>query len=597
MKSIKTIIISLVFCVSFSTCLLAQSISIGATVDRTSVSMNEQIVLQVTVSGEVSNLPPPRLPPLDEFNVQSAGTSQNIQIINGKMSASLTYNYVLNPKKTGKFTISSVILEHNGQTYKTDPVTIEVGGQGQPQGQPGQGQKSNVQARDKNLFIETSVDKKNVSVNEQITLSVKFYYRINLMSQPEYAPPSTAGFMIEDLPPQKNFSTAVDGVKYNVIEIKTALFPTTAGKFRIGSANLRCTVPEGNNPFGDDFFNQFFSRGKTVNLQSSPIEVTVQNLPSGKPADFTGAVGRYNITASADKTRVKTGDAVTLTVTISGTGNVKTLPAPKIELQNFRKYDTVSSVNVSKPNYVVQGSKSFKTILIPQVPGKQGIPSIKFSYFDPGSNSYKTVQTQPVALDVSQGQAGANAMLPALSSQKQQDIKMGEKDIRHIKPLLAGNFGYNPKGVYATNFLIMLQFIPLFVPLTLWQYRKWKENLYSDKKRVRYTYAYKTAKKQLKTFYDNIHSAETDKIAAGLFDILSAYFGDKFNLSPHGITMEQISAELESKHVDAALKIEAGYIWDEINFIQFAPAKVNKEKVIELYARINELLEKAEKNL
>ena len=614
-----------------TTC-FCQNISIQASVDKNTAAVNEQITLQVVVSGEVSNIPAPKLPPLEDFNVYSAGTSQNVSFINGKVSSALTYSYVIVPKKTGKLSIGPVVLEYNGQTFKSAPIEIEAGQSSQPQQQIPTKNES-YQGKEKNIFIVTEVDKKNVYVNEQVTLTLKFFRRVELLSQPQYQPPSTPGFISEDLPPQRDYYTNIDGVKYLVTEIKTGLFPASTGKFNIGSAVLKCAIADGpgrgNDPFNDDFFKGFFQQGKNVSLQSDPIEIKVQNLPSeGKPADFTGAVGRYSISASADKTKAKTNDAVTLAINISGTGNIKSIPEPKVNIQNFKKYDTLNSLNIRKDNYIVQGTKSYKMIFIPQVQGRQVIPEINFNYFDPVEKTYKTARTKSIVIDVSQGPSGGAVSLPALSSGKEDNIKLGASDIRHIKTRLSGNGLYNSKGIFSSLILVILQFFPVFVPLSLWRYQTWKKELFRDTKRVRYTYAYKTARSRLKSFIlhpasngagriplhgilkkkdtmavkpwsfmKNAGSMEVERFANELSDILCRYFGDKFNLSQHGITLDRVIRELETKQISAARLGELKYIWEEINFIQFAPAKAGKEKITELYDKIINILEQLEKNI
>jgi len=274
----------------------AQTISITANVDKNRLALDDQLVFQVTVSGDVSNLPAPTLPGIQGFTAYSRGTSQNVSFVNGRVSSSVTYNYALVPQSPGTFTIGSVILRYKNQEYKSEPITVEVvkSQQSAAQGQPASGQQQATTAsKGRNIFITTSLDKKTAYVGEQITLSFKFYRNINIMSNPNYVAPNTTGFWAEDLPPQLQYYANVDGSRYVVVEIRTALFPTSPGRYTIGEAQLQCSV---SNFSPDDFFGGFFSQGNTQVLKSNPIIVNVLPLPeAGKPPDFSGAVGSYRI--------------------------------------------------------------------------------------------------------------------------------------------------------------------------------------------------------------------------------------------------------------------------------------------------------------
>jgi hypothetical protein len=284
--------------------------------------------------------------------------------------------------------------------------------------------------------VTTSLDKNSAVVGEQRTLTFKFFSRAPLLSQPSYHPPDTTGFLSEDLPPQKSYVSTVDGLRYQVVELNTALFPTSSGKFTIGPASLDCNVQDFQDPFGDQFFQQFFNRGKTVTLRSDPITVTVRPVPSeGRPASFRGDVGRYQISASFDKKSARVHEPVTLTVTVSGEGNIKSLSAPPLpDVNEFKTYETLSSLNIDKKDGRLRGSKVFTTVLKPEVSGTLTFPAIPLSYFDPGVNAFKTVTTKPLALSVSPADTNDSAGSGAVSyTSAPEGLKEIGRDIRFIK--------------------------------------------------------------------------------------------------------------------------------------------------------------------
>ncbi|OGS20077.1 MAG: hypothetical protein A2252_08600 [Elusimicrobia bacterium RIFOXYA2_FULL_39_19] len=594
-KMKKLLGITILILVWFTAAISAQDINLSASVDRNTISLGESITLQIIVSGNSSNIPEPKLPGIDGFSISSSGRSQNVSIVNGSVSSAVTFSYVLTPQREGKFQIGSATLNVNNQAYSTQPIEITVT-QGQAAAAVSQPQvQSAVQSQSSgnDLFLDASVDKKNAFVNEQITLTIKFFHRISLASQPQYAPPDTTGFIIEDLPPQKNYLADISGQRYGVIEVKTALFANSKGRLTIGPATLECVVNEkAPGQPNDDFFNQFFGRNKKFVLKSEPIAVNILELPpQGKPADFSGTVGKYSIKASLDKNQTETNQPITLSVTVSGTGNVKTIAEPKLNLQNFRKYDTISSLNIDKPNYLVTGSKTFKIVLMPQVPGNVTIPEISYSYFDPASKDYKTVKTGALSVAVKQGTAPA----PRMNIPSSNGTQVLNQDIRYIKTKLSGSLNYKP--FYKSTALLVFQFIPGLMFLGFWRYNAYRTNLFSNKGRVRYTFAYKSALKKIKALTQESIVLAPDKIASKIFEILSSYLADKFNVSAFGITAEEVKHKLLDKKVreDSIEKIVT--LWEELQFVQYAPSKAAQNQIEQLLSNTVETLKSLEKEL
>ncbi|TPW17610.1 MAG: hypothetical protein FD126_3608, partial [Elusimicrobia bacterium] len=292
------------------------------------------------------------------------------------------------------------------------------------------------------VFVTAETDKKTVFANEQVVYSVKFHYAIQLLGNAEWTPPDTTGMLSEDLPPSPARTAAVEGRNYNVSEVKIALFPLTPGPKTVGPGTIRCQVQKGVDvdPFAGDFFRQFFAAGLTmaepVTLQTKPLQLNVKPLPeAGKPAGFGGAVGRFRIKAELDKGTVKAGDAVNLTVTVEGNGNLKALgDLPLPEMPEFRAYETVTSLNQAKDEHGVRGSKVFKTVLVPKVSGDLALPPIPFSYFDPGQEKYVTAQTPPLRLGVTPGDpAQAPVGFQAAPGPGAAAITAVSDDIRHVR--------------------------------------------------------------------------------------------------------------------------------------------------------------------
>ena len=577
--------LSLILAISMSLILflsqapLAKDVSFGAVVDRTEVGLDDQITLTISVSGQVKSIPQPELPSLEGFTVHSAGRSQNFTYSGGKIASSVTFNYILVPRKAGKFTIGSAEIVLDGKTYKTDPINVTVSAGEEPESAPTPSEKKSVQKKameGKDLFIETVVNKKKAYVNEQITLTFRFYQGVRLFNNPQYVPPSLTGFWTEDLPPRKQYYKVVNGRQYFVQELKTALFPTAAGKHTIGKAELKCTVEDLDRFLKKDPFRMLdrdlmslFRQGKPQVLRSKPIQIDVLPLPEmGKPEDFAGTVGSFNMKVGLDKKEVKVGEPITLKMKISGAGNVKSVGKPKIpELKDFRIYDSGSSENISKKNYLVQGVKSYEMVLIPKKAGNYNVPSLEFSFFEPKSKTYKVLRSNPILITALPGAEVSPTQMAELSK---QEIGYAIKDIRYIKlstSQLKDQGGY----LYKNPVFLFFQLIPLLVLVVAWRYQRHQEKLNSDVGYARMRRAGKLAKKRLKDAGKLMSAEKSEEFYCEVAKAMTGYVGDRLNLPAHGLTKEGIESELsnggvEKEKIDNLLKL-----LDSCDYARFAP--------------------------
>lgn len=564
----------------------ASNLNISASVDKNVVALGEAIQLQVVVSGDVTNIPHPQPPELNDFEVRSSGRSQNISIVNGRVSSSTSFNYTLFPKRVGKFRIGSFTINYKGQLLSTTPIDIEVKQEKSTLDEPQTHQIKKAQ----DVFVEAFTDKKSAYVGEQITLTFRFYSSVQLLSQPHYTPPAISGFVTEELPPHRNYRTTIAGREYQVTEIKTALFPVSKGTLTIGPAAVVVTIPSVDDFFDEFFFRGFFSTGKQVELKSRPIVISVKDLPEeGKPVKFSGAVGSYKISASLDKSNLEVGQAATLKVKISGTGNIKSIPQPEISIPNFRQYETISSVNVTRDGQLIGGSKEFKTVIIPTKPGGQVIQPISFSFFEPQSGSYRTVFSNPISVEIRPGKLPSTPT-PSVQKEPSQPIKYVAEDIRHIKQTLSGS-----SKLKVTHTWLFSQLLPLCLFTILVYIDKSRQKLLSNKELLRRTSAYRVAIKSLKKTA-RVKTSLADGIQK-LSNILKNYIADKYNLSRYGITNEQILETLKSANIDEDLISSVEKFLTKSDYIKYAPVQKGSEdfqsdikEVKELIARLERII-------
>lgn len=548
-------------------------ISISASVDKNIVSLDGQITLQVVVSGDATNIPQPQIPILSDFQIYSSGRSQSISIINGQVNSSVSFNYILSPRKVGEFEIPPIKVEYKGKIYQTEPIKIKVEkSQSVPQNQQSQKQiplQENIyKGQKRDIFVETFVDKKNVYVNEQITLTFRFYTRINLLSQPQYSPPDTTGFITEDLPPQKSYYTIIDGHRYYVSEIKTALFPVSSGKFTIGPAMVKCMVEDFDidDFFSDSFFKKFFSQGKEIVLKSNPIEINVLSLPQPQPKMFSGNVGNYNIDVSIDKNEIQQNETTFLNIKIYGTGNIKSIVLQKSLIEeilgnNFLVYEPISSFDIKKENYLVKGSKTFKIPVSAVISGKLQVPEIKFIFFNPQSKKYETVNSKPLEINVLPS-SNVKSVIKPQSQTERITKKIELEDIRYLKT------SFNTKRFYFNqNIYLYIQILPLFLWLCFSGYKSYKSSVFKDIKKYRFTKALKNAKKEIKKIKQDENFIEK------LYNIVAVYLSDKMYISKEAVCVDEIKRFFEGK-IEEQIYKELISLWEELNFYRFAPTKI-----------------------
>ena len=566
-------------------------ISISASVDKNVISLDEQLTLQVVVSGDTTNIPQPNIPNLPDFQIYSSGRSQSISIINGQINSSVSFNYVLSPKHTGEFEIPPISVNYKGKIYQTEPIKIKVEKTTSQRQQRQIPIQHNVyQGKQRNIFVETFVDKKSAYVNEQITLTFRFYTRINLLSQPQYTPPDTTGFITEDLPPQKNYYTIIDGQRYYVSEIKTALFPATAGKFVIGTAIVKCVIEDFDTDdfFSDSFFKSFFSSGKEIILKSQPIEIDVLPLPQPQPQFFSGNVGKYEVEVSLDKQKLEQNETTFLNIKISGVGNIKSITMSKALIEsflgkNFLVYDPITSFDIKKESYLLKGNKTFKVPISPQVAGSLTIPDIKFVYFNPYTKKYETAISKSITLDVLPSTKQTQFVQQKIFQDNSQSKKLELEDIRYLKTEIKTR---SIKSLN-TDFYLIIQIIPILCWLSVRTYKLYREHRLKDIKKYRATIAFKIAKKEIKKV------KRDEDFIERFYDIVASYLSDKIGISKEAVNIEEIKKFFKEKLTEQTYK-EIISLWEELNFYRFAPTKAKDINFSEWRQKIINVLQKVE---
>jgi len=619
---------------AFSATSAFAEVAIETSVSHSRVAVGDRLALDIIITGASGKIAKPVFPPIEGFSSYSQGHSQEISIVNGRMSSRSIFSYVLIANSEGRKTIGPFEINIDGRTFKAAPIQVEVVHNGSsaqsypsqaysqapvvappPRALPGAG----VSNRD--IFVKTWLDKDEVYVNEPAMLTYTIYTRLSATYKGFEKEPVTTGFWVEDFPPEKTVKRTeqiLDGSRYVVADIrKMALFPTQVGVFTLEPGTIAATVEVREQDNFDSFFSynifgrrsgpaysspvmtQVFSKV----LPTDPLRLTVKALPeAGKPASFTGAVGGYQIQSSVDKTEVEEGSPVTYRVRIGGQGNINTIQTPSLpKMEGFKIYDSSSSVNISKNRLVVEGEKVTETVLVPKKAGTYTIPALEFASFDPRSGNYKTLKTSPHTLVVKPGpepepEASVTPGAAGIEPAEKADIAVMGKDIRYIKSVEAEKAWpvrdlYKKPLYWAFNAgIILLSFWLMFFTAK-------RESVLSDLKGLRFRHSHKVARRRLKTAARFLKKDKKDEFYAEISKALSGYFADKLGQPAYSVTPETIGQGLPPQAMETASPAltDAKALFQEIDLGRFARVEKSREEMKKIYEMADKVITQFEK--
>lgn len=409
LKAAACLVLSLFFfqaASDFPAC--AEEISFEASVQDNRVPMGTGVALSLKVQGE-KDVEPPQLPDIEGFETRYTGPTTHVSVINGVYSKAKIFNYVLLPLKEGKHTIPSFELTLKGQVYRTQPIDIEILPAGQP-GSSGSAQPGGAVDLSSRIKLHLLVSRTECYVNETLPVVLKLYYQelpLQDITMPEF---KNEGFVVGDYAQPRQYEETMDGVKYHVVEFRTSISPLRTGQLQVGpvviNANMLYKIDTGRNSggnkiFDDDFFSGFFSsyQKRPLTISSRPFELKVKPIPDeGRPADFSGAVGHFDLQVEVGPVEVRAGDPVTLKATVFGSGSLKNIRMPQVVSEGYKVYD---------PQIKEEGGrKIMEQVLIPTRPDVKSIPALSFNYFDPVRGQYMTVTRGPFPVRVTAPEPG-----------------------------------------------------------------------------------------------------------------------------------------------------------------------------------------------
>lgn len=575
------------------------------------VVSGDQVRLVFTVnSQDIKDFRAPSIKGFDVLMGPSRSQQSSIQIINGKRTSnsSTAFTYILLAGSPGTYTIPAASVEVNGEKVFSNAISIKVLPQDQNSGNSGnngggsasssrsQAAGSRISAND--LFITATASKTTVHEQEAILLTYKVYTVVNLR-QLYGKMPDLKGFHTQEveLPQQKTFTLEhYKGRNYNTtVWSQYVLFPQQTGKLEIPSITFDGVVAQ--QAVSDDPFDAFFNGGGHVEVKKKittpKVVINVQPLPA-KPAGFSGAVGEFKLASSINATDVKTNDAVTIKLTLSGTGNMKLIGTPEVKFpQDFEIYDPKVTDDYKLTNSGLTGTKTFEYLAIPRHAGNFTIPAVEFTYFDLKSNSYKTLKTEAYNLKVAKGQGNADQVISDFTNK--ESVKMLGRDIRFIK---LGDSSLRPKGdfFFGTVGYYLCYLIPLllFVVFAVIYRQKALEN--ANVAKVKTKKANKVATRRMKLAGKLLAENKKNEFYDEVLKALWGYISDKLSIPVSQLSKDNIEAELTNYGVQEALIAEFIDVLNECEYARYAPGNEN-EAMDKVYSASVEVISKMENSI
>lgn len=571
------------------------------------VAVGDQFRLSYTVNTQkVKNF---RAPSIKGFDVlMGPSRSYSMQSINGNTTETLTFTYILLAQKEGEYTIPGATITANGDQMLSNSVKIKV----LPADKTNSSQSGNAQSTSRSsssgtsisnndLFITATASKTTAYEQEAILLTYKIYTVVDLRGFDNVKLPDFKGFHSQEVELPNDRRWGLEHYKgrnyHSTIYRQFVLFPQQSGKLTIDAARFDASIEKMDAI--DDPFEAFFNGGAgsiqiKKTLMTPKLTIDVKPLPAGKPADFSGGVGEFNISSSINSTKVKTNDAITVKVVISGTGNLKLVGEPEVKFpEDFEVYDPKVDSKFRLTNAGLSGNKVIEYLAIPRNAGTYKIPAINFSYFDIKSRSYKTLTTEEYTVQVEKGAGNASQTIANFTNK--EDLKVLNEDIRFIKQ---NDVKLSPKGEYFFGSMgyWLFYIIPglIFIACFLIYRKQIAAN--ANLAKVRTKKANKVAVKRMKQAGKLLAANEKDPFYDEVLKALWGYISDKLSIPVSQLSKDNIEEELRKYGVAEDLIKEFLNALNSCEFARFAPGDAN-QAMDKVYSDSLEVISKMENSI
>lgn len=587
---VKHLYISLFILVGCLQSITAQDdVKFTATVNKNTATLNDRIQLTFELNSRGNRFRAPDLG--NDFKIYSGPhQSTSMAYVNGQMSQSTSFGYILQPRKTGKITIGSASIQVDGKTYQSQPITITVT---QKQAQQGGGSQQKQAQKTQDIFIRAEVNKTTVYQGEQLYATYKLYSAYPVRGSDRQKLPDLNGFYSSHLDFQQSrpYPEVVNGKRYDVYDLrKYILFPQRSGELTVDDIEFDLTVQvRGDEPVQTFFGPRYRMIDKNITLSSKPVTINVKPLPKPQPPSFSGAVGKFNFTAEIDRTEAETNESVTLTYKISGAGNVNLLDHPTHAMPvEFEVYDPKINVSKTEKSKTLSGTKTWEYLMIPRNPGEYEIETPAFSYFDPAKAEYiETAASKKIKITVT-GEPDAAA--PGATANK-REVQQLDSDIRFIKTDKPG-WKHKKHSAFSNPLLWLLFALPALLSILLIFILRRNKELKADIKAYRKHKATKVAAKSLSRAKQLLSEDNKNAFYEEIYRAVNEYLSNKLTIPRSELNLEAVKEKLSTQNIGDEVYDELKEIIETCEMARFAP--VASEAGPELLKKAEQVIKKLE---
>ncbi len=597
---------------------------VSFSVSQREVLLGDSIILTITVKG-ISNPQTPEIPAIPGFDVKFRGIRQESfssftvivqgkKVQNSSSGGGYNFDYVLTPKKAGLLNIPSFHIQIGGKTYRTEALQIRV---------------LDKSAQSDAIFIKVIADKKKVYLGEKLLVTFKWYinkdiseYRLNipwldglknfLVTDPEQDKQKKYQRLMVNGDQQMAALKGREiykGQPYTVISFQKIIMPIAVGEYKLEPAFLKCEVVTGykksrRGGFDDFFssgFDDFFGRGRNAVTESfatrsETVLIKVSEVPDqNKPVTYNGAVGDFKFTVDLKPVTLKAGEPITVTMKVSGSGNLEQLQLPVFpEIKDFKSYEPESRVNVLQKGGEVTGEKIFEKVLIPRHKGDYKIPQISFTFFNPKKKQYQTIKKGPFKVHVEKPDDISEVKVIAFETDGSEDnskrkIKVLERDIQYIKTTL-GMIVKSDKEIYKKPIMwIFFYGLPLFILAGLVFWKKRLDRFQTDIGFARSRKAFRNIKVHFQEAQKAIAAEDVREFYDSISKGMNNYMSDKLNCPVASVSSE-IMEELYKKGLDAETVEELKRIYQIFEGVLFSSVKPGVDQLKRDYESVQNII-------
>lgn len=536
--------------------------SVTATVSATEVFTGERLQLNITISGDFSDVKRPDLPDFKGLQLLSSvpSTSRSISYVNGVTRSSYIYSYMLSAPRQGTYTIPPVSVSVDGTTYKTEAIEVKVLDRNKAASE-------NVD-KQPDIFLKLKVSDQQPVVGQQVLASIILYFKEG-MEVSSYQPIpgwKAEGFWKEELGtaqrPQIQ-STIINGVRFRSARLlQFALFPTKSGTLTVSPYKIDAairTASQREDPFSS-FFGGFGNNRRQVELETDPVTINVKDLPPISDAHYIGAVGSYRINREMNIKRPTVGETIEVKTTIEGTGNIPLLNKPEYDFpEDLEVYDPQKNIQLDRSGQRIRGTVTYTDIVIARTPGRYTIPETTLAYYNPDRGKYIT------------------ETLPARTFKVKRNpdtvTETGQPNTISLQPVTGLANWVSPAGAKLWN--LWWLWAGLLVPIAVltgayWQ-KSYRDRMQSDVTFARAQKANALADKRLQQALDHSKNGRVKEAYNALQKSLTGFIGDRLGLPEAGLSIEQYVSALEEHNVDEDLIKNVRMLLNKCATINYAP--------------------------